>query len=92
MGHWRNHRWGWNQRHIWLFTDVTGDWWVYVRVGTEDEPRKTWRHSFASEAVARQAIDAMISRAEQSGDPFSFFPPGERSPLQRPAQPQPPPG
>lgn len=73
VGHWRNHRWGWGMRHLWLFTDGLR-WWVYARQGTADSPRKTWKGDFPDEASARAFIDTTIARCcERDGDTWSAF-------------------
>ncbi|MEV0267695.1 hypothetical protein AB0H43_02880 [Hamadaea sp. NPDC050747] len=79
VGHWRNGRWGWGQRHIWLYVSEAGAWWVYVRVGTSDAPRETWRQEYPTEEAARQAVGLMMARAEaKDGDRFSYFEPEAR--------------
>jgi hypothetical protein len=75
MGHWRNQRWGWNQRHIWLFVHEDGGWWVYTRTGTGEKPKDRWRHRFDTEDEARAVVDELLRLAEQVGDRWGFFTP-----------------
>lgn len=72
VGHWRNHRWGWGQRHLWLFTDGT-QWWLYARQGTEADPRGQWKACFDSEAAAREVIDGTIADCQANGETWSAF-------------------